>query len=79
MNSLPDDIQDMIYKYKHNLEYKNITDEINKFKRHSMRQRPLLCNECYRTKLDSKNMCEDCSYSFEYKMACLIIKGFISL
>ena len=29
MNSLPEDIQDTIYKYKHQMEFKNVTNELN--------------------------------------------------
>ena len=52
MNTLPDHIQDTIYKYKHQLEYTQVAHEISKFKRSSMRAIPLLCDECYRSKID---------------------------
>ena len=29
MNTLPEDIQDTIYKYKHQMEFKNVTNELN--------------------------------------------------
>jgi hypothetical protein len=29
MNTLPEDIQDTIYKYKHQLEFKNVTTELS--------------------------------------------------
>ena len=66
MNTLPEDIQDTIYRYKHQLEFKQVAHEINKFKRNSMRARPLLCDDCYRSQVDV--LCEDCLYEFEIKM-----------
>ena len=65
MNTLPEDIQDTIYKYKHQLEYKNVVHKIVKFKRNSMRAFPLLCYECYR----NKALCDECLYNFEIKMS----------
>ena len=32
MNSLPEEIQYTIYKYKHQLEYKHIIDELKKLR-----------------------------------------------
>ena len=64
MNTLPEDIQDTIYKYKHQIEFKNVVHKIVKFKRNSMRAFPLLCYECYR----NKALCDECLYNFEIKM-----------
>ena len=32
MNSLPDDILNKIYEYKHNLEYTNVLDELTQIR-----------------------------------------------
>ena len=66
MNTLPEDIQDTIYKYKHQIEFKNVINEIRTFKRNRMRAFPLLCYKCYR----NKELCEECVYNFEIKMEC---------
>ena len=68
MNTLPEDITNTIFKYKHQLEFKQVAHEINKFKRNSMRAIPLLCDECYRSHVGVFHMCEDCLYKFEIKM-----------
>ena len=64
MNTLPEDIQDTIYKYMHQLEFKNVINEIRTFRRNRMRAFPLLCYKCYR----DKELCEECLYNFEIKM-----------
>ncbi len=66
MDTLPDDLIDKIYLYKHNLEYARVMRSIVEFQLNRLKRLPIMCEKSN----SIHEFCKDCSGKYDAVKVC---------